>query len=407
MQEECSKFAKQSDAFYGKKIMVRNWLTCTEAKEIIQKYKFKTRGQYFKNYNKLKLKEKRIPKSVEALYKNHGWKGWRDFLGHNILSMQEVHETLLPLEELKKLVQKLGIKTYREYRKWSKNCKIKGVIMNPHQSYKRKGMWISYPDLFNYYKNEKGKYGAYEIIKKKAQELGIKSKNAWDIARKADKIPRGIPKNPTDVYKKDWISWGDWLGTYGVKKMKGMALDGTKFWKYKKSSNFLRKLKVQSKRQFNELYRAGKIPQSIPRWPDGVYKEWKGYPKYLGTNRVSRKKGFKYGSYNEAKAWARKHKIKGLRGWKKAFTSRQIPWKFPAHPYQTYKKNWISWNDFLGTNKNPWRNKNFKWRSFEETKKYVRKLGIKTQKEYMDFCKSGKKPIDIPVNPNKIYGRKF
>jgi len=435
--EECSDFAKQSgvktsyewqllinkfgeglpeevprhpESFYGQQIMIRNWLPYNEARAIVKKYEFKSRGQFYKNYDKLKFREQRIPKAVEPFYKNTGWDGWRNFLGHNILSMQEVSHNALPLDKLKELVRKQGIKSLSQYKEWAKNCKIKGVVLNPHQTYKRKKQWTTYSDFFGYsFKNIKiGEEGfdSYEIVKKKAQTLGIKSKREWEKARGENKIPRGIPKNPPSVYK-DWVSWGDWLGTNSIKRQKGISPDGTKFWSYKKSSNYLKKMKVQTKKQFNKLYKDGKIPLQIPRWPDGVYKEWKGYPAYFGTTRVSRKKGFKFASYKEAKDWARKSGIKGLRGWKKAYTSRKIPWKFPAHPYDTYKKDWISWNEFLGTNKNPWQSKNFKWRKYEDTKKYIQKLGIKTQSEYSKFCKSGKKPDDIPVNPNKIYGKGF
>ena len=33
----------------------------------------------------------------------------------------------------------------------------------------------------------------------------------------------------------------------------------------------------------------------------------------------------------------------------------------------------------------------------------MRGLGLKSQAEWRDYCKSGKKPDDIPANPHQIY----
>ena len=41
------------------------------------------------------------------------------------------------------------------------------------------------------------------------------------------------------------------------------------------------------------------------------------------------------------------------------------------------------------------------YRSFKEARAFARKLGLKSETEWRDYCKSGKKPGDIPVNPNR------
>ena len=40
------------------------------------------------------------------------------------------------------------------------------------------------------------------------------------------------------------------------------------------------------------------------------------------------------------------------------------------------------------------------WRKFEDARAFVRSLGLKSAAEWRDYCKSGKKPADIPTNPN-------
>jgi superfamily II DNA or RNA helicase len=43
------------------------------------------------------------------------------------------------------------------------------------------------------------------------------------------------------------------------------------------------------------------------------------------------------------------------------------------------------------------------WRPFGEVKPFVRALKLQSFAEWSDYCKSGKKPPDIPTNPDKIY----
>jgi hypothetical protein len=47
--------------------------------------------------------------------------------------------------------------------------------------------------------------------------------------------------------------------------------------------------------------------------------------------------------------------------------------------------------------------KNYKWRPFAEARKYARSLGLKKREEWVEFCKSGRKPNDIPGSPAKVY----
>ena len=42
------------------------------------------------------------------------------------------------------------------------------------------------------------------------------------------------------------------------------------------------------------------------------------------------------------------------------------------------------------------------WRKFEDARAFVRNLGLKSGAEWLDYCKSGKKPADIPADPDQI-----
>ena len=46
-------------------------------------------------------------------------------------------------------------------------------------------------------------------------------------------------------------------------------------------------------------------------------------------------------------------------------------------------------------------------RSFESAREYVRSLGIKDYKDWKEYCKSGKKPDDIPADPRYFYKKEW
>ena len=44
-----------------------------------------------------------------------------------------------------------------------------------------------------------------------------------------------------------------------------------------------------------------------------------------------------------------------------------------------------------------------KFRPFNEARRFVQRLGIKSQNSWREYCRSGKKPEDIPADPAKFY----
>jgi hypothetical protein len=45
------------------------------------------------------------------------------------------------------------------------------------------------------------------------------------------------------------------------------------------------------------------------------------------------------------------------------------------------------------------------WRPFNKARAFVRALGLKSQTQWADYCHSGKMPTDIPISPNVIYAK--
>jgi hypothetical protein len=48
-----------------------------------------------------------------------------------------------------------------------------------------------------------------------------------------------------------------------------------------------------------------------------------------------------------------------------------------------------------------------KFISFEEAREFVRSLGLKSQGEWGKYCKSGKKPNNIPASPRSVYSENW
>src|SRR6266516_1270518 len=47
------------------------------------------------------------------------------------------------------------------------------------------------------------------------------------------------------------------------------------------------------------------------------------------------------------------------------------------------------------------------WRPFSQARAFVHTLRLKSVDEWRDYCKSGKRPLDIPSNPNQVYRSEY
>ena len=83
--------------------------------------------------------------------------------------------------------------------------------------------------------------------------------------------------------------------------------------------------------------------------------------------------------------------------WYAYCTSGNKPDDIPSNPNQTYKNDFKGYGDWLGTGRIS--SYNIQYRPFKEAREFVRKLGLKSNKEWNEYCKSGNKPDNIPSNP--------
>jgi hypothetical protein len=116
--------------------------------------------------------------------------------------------------------------------------------------------------------------------------------------------------------------------------------------------------------------------------------------------------------FEEARTFARSLGLKSQTGWAmyckgELEGKEKKPDDIPASPEYIYKdKGWISMGDWLGTGTIAHQLREY--RSFEEARVFVQSLGLKNYKAWFQYCKGelkekGKKPDDIPANPNNTY----
>lgn len=103
--------------------------------------------------------------------------------------------------------------------------------------------------------------------------------------------------------------------------------------------------------------------------------------------------------FNFAREFVHSLKIDKEKNWRKYAKSGNKPRDIPSAPEHYYKEEWKGWGDWLGNGRS-W-HKHFL--SFEDAKSFVITLGLKNQIEWTVFCKSGKRPRDIPTNPVDVY----
>jgi len=177
---------------------------------------------------------------------------------------------------------------------------------------------------------------------------------------------------------------------------------------YAEAQAWARKLGIKAQKQWRETYdqlsQLKQWPKDIPKAVQGVYSRrgWIDWGEFLGTGRkaVRRTKGFhryKLVSFEEAREWARTLGVRSSEQWQQKFRYGLMPElgqmrvDVPSHPDRSYKgKGWISWEDFLGVD----------WQPFDQARAFARSLKFTGQRQWKRYCKD--QPPDLPPKPEDI-----
>jgi 3-mercaptopyruvate sulfurtransferase SseA len=354
------------------------------AREFARKLGLKNQKEWIK-YCKSGNKPDDIPSNANTVYKNY-FKGMIDWLGNEYRDFESARE----------FARKLGLKNQKEWIEYCKSGeKPDDIPSSPLRVYKNKG-WISMGDWLGTGRTQySGEYLQFKEAREFVRSLEIKSVREWIEYCASGNKPQDIPTTPSQVYKKDWKGWGNFLGT-GI-----IAPKDKVFRSFTEAREFVRSLKLKNYKEWIEYCTSGNKPQDIPTTPNQIYKkDWKGWGNFLGTGIIA-PKNMSFRSFTEAREFVRSLGLKTQKEWQEYCKSGDKPDNIPVNPNKTYIKEWEGLGDWLGTGNVAPKDKVF--RSFTEAREFVRSLGLKTGKEWQEYCKSGDKPEDIPSNPQKIY----
>ncbi len=229
----------------------------------------------WKIYARSGTKPNDIPKIPYCVYADE-WESWSDWLGLN----RAVKGKCLSFDTARAYVRSLKLKNVDEWKSWCKSeNKPLGIPNCPEKVYKGKG-WAGIKDWLGTVKSPKVKkekivFLSFGEAKLFVKSLGLTGESQWREYCKNGK-PTNIPSAPSVVYKDEWVSWGDWLGTGKIRNA------DKEFLEYHAARKIIVGLGLRNQKQWFEYRTSGNKPDNIPSNPEKYYPEWSGLADWIG-----------------------------------------------------------------------------------------------------------------------------
>ena len=304
----------------------------------------------------------------------------------------------MPFEEARKFVRGLNLTNDNEWRQYVKSgLKPINIPNTPNEVYLNKG-WISIGDWIGSGRiaNKNIEFLGFYEAREYVRSLNLKTSTQWNQFRKSNLRPFYIPSNPNIVYKNSgYLSIEDWLGTKP-------GFDG-KYLEFQKAREYVQTLKLNNLLDWKKYCNSGKKPFNIPSNPNQTYEKtgWIGIGDWLGTGSIANFNR-QYWEFYKARQFARDLGLKTRSEWIKFCQSNERPMEIPYSPEKIYlNEGWVSYSDWLGTEIIA--NQNREYLDYRNAQLFVSNLKLQSQKEWQEYCKSGKKPINIPSDPRRVY----
>ena len=369
-----------------------DFLSFEEARNFIRNLKLKNQAEWTK-YLKSGRKPDYIPYKPERAYRGK-WINLGDWLGTGRRANQ--NRSYKTFDDALQFVHGLNLKSQLEWRQYLKSGnKPDDIPTHPDRVYRKNwkgwGHWIGTGRIAN----QDLKYRTFDEARTFVHHLKLKSRNEWVEFCKSGKKPEDIPYQARQTYLENWKGWGDWLGTGTI------ASFDKEFLPFEEARKFVRGLGLKNILEWRNYVRKGKKPLNIPSSPSTTYsRQWKGFGDWLGTARIANQDR-QYLTFEDAKKFVQTLGLKNLEDWRKYAKSENKPKDIPTNPHNVYKLEWKSFGDWLGTGTVASQKKEFL--PFEDARKLVRSLGLKSEDVWEQYLKSGKRPSNIPADPSHVY----
>jgi len=247
-----------------------------KAKVFSRKLKLKNQKEW-QNFKSTDLPND-IPKKPDLVYLDRGWKGYGDWLG--TMKIGNTKRNYRSFKKARSYVRKYKFKNTGDYRKWSKsgNRPI-DIPANPYQIYEDFISMTDYLSTGN--KHIVGKWKPYKEAREYMHKQKFKTFKDVKISYRNGKLARDIPVNAKKVYKNEFKSMGDWLGT-------GRIADKLKVFKtYDEAKKYVYHLNIISAKEWSIYAKSGNKPEDIPSGVVRFYRDsgWIDWYDFLGKKR--------------------------------------------------------------------------------------------------------------------------
>lgn len=211
LERTYSKFWKGFADFFGNEPFTFN-----EAKNYIKNFEIRSSRAYY-DFVRNHKETDRLPLVPYRVFKDSGWKDWKDYLGYEKRNSQK--KEYASFDTAKEFCAKMKFLNGKEYanyiRKNPRPYLNKLFTLNPERIYENSG-WIGWADYlgntaFEFkYKN----FATYEEAKKIISKFQLMSVQKFQAFSKTENRPSNIPANPYGHYSKtnEWKGWKDFLG---------------------------------------------------------------------------------------------------------------------------------------------------------------------------------------------------
>lgn len=183
----------------------------------------------------------------------------------------------------------------------------------------------------------------------------------------------------------------DDIGGKGGKLKYNRSYEECKEWIKNNKPNW-----VENQKDYDRWLKEFDLPDFLPIAPSRVFDDFKWFD-YLDNILIKKDR---FLSYEDAKKWIKEnYNFKSSSEYRKT----DLPYFIPTKPYNKYRNEWVSWNEFLDFK--PFkRDKNNIYYTFEDAKKWIKEnLNNITAYKFRELSKNGYIPEFIPSKPERTY----
>eukprot|EP00898_Chlorokybus_atmophyticus_P009127 jgi/Chlat1/9215/Chrsp98S08475 len=263
-----------------------------EARQFAWAMGFASKDQ-FRQWSKSGERPPDFPGRPDMVYASE-WLSWADFLGkqkgkiRTIPNRKKPRIEYRPFELGREYVRSLGFKQPEQYTHWARSSRQRprDIPRFPEISYAY--CWTSWPNFLGTEKTPvppARRSIPFEEAREYIWQLGFKDKDEYRAWASTIDRPRGIPKNPNEVYADEgWLSWEDWLGSEKGRRARVRRRRGTDVLPFEPAREYVRTLHFRGKDDYREWSKRGDRPLNVPSRPDIIYKDqgWIDWLDFLG-----------------------------------------------------------------------------------------------------------------------------